>query len=223
MTNLPTLTSPRAILFDWDNTLVDTWPLIHHALNITLRYMGHPEWSAEKVRSEVKHSMRDSFPAMFGDRWEEAGRVYQEGYRSLNLTHLAPLPGAVEMLNAIPDDVFVGVVSNKQAVTLRQEIPSLGWSDYFDIAIGATDAPRDKPHPDPALLALKDSGIEPGPSVWFVGDTNADLGCANAFGGTAILFGDHTPEGKLLGNDPFHAHVHTLAELQQLIAANYAA
>jgi phosphoglycolate phosphatase len=27
------LSIPRAILFDWDNTLVDTWPLIHTAMN----------------------------------------------------------------------------------------------------------------------------------------------------------------------------------------------
>ena len=26
------LRSPRAILFDWDNTLVDTWATIHEAL-----------------------------------------------------------------------------------------------------------------------------------------------------------------------------------------------
>ena len=90
----PTLPKPRAILFDWDNTLVDTWPLIHSALNMTLRYMGHPEWSLEKVHAEVKHSMRDSFPAMFGDRWEEAGKHYQASYRSINLSELTPLPGA---------------------------------------------------------------------------------------------------------------------------------
>ena len=29
------LPRPRAILFDWDNTLVDSWVTIHEALNIT--------------------------------------------------------------------------------------------------------------------------------------------------------------------------------------------
>jgi phosphoglycolate phosphatase len=31
----PRVILPRAILFDWDNTLVDTWPTILDALNTT--------------------------------------------------------------------------------------------------------------------------------------------------------------------------------------------
>ena len=28
---------PRAILFDWDNTLADNWAAIHGAMNVTLK------------------------------------------------------------------------------------------------------------------------------------------------------------------------------------------
>lgn len=215
---MTTLPRPRAILFDWDNTLVDTWPLIHSAMNATLREMGQEEWSIAKVRAEIKHSMRDSFPVLFGDRWEEAGRVYQQSYRSMHLSALTALPGAENMLAAIDrSQVFVGVVSNKQSVTLRQEVPALGWSHYFDVLVGATDAPRDKPHGDPALLALKDSGITPSPAVWFVGDTIADLGCAQAIGATGILYGDQATQGNQLNGYPFAAHVHNQQALRELI------
>jgi len=218
-----TLPKPRAILFDWDNTLVDTWPIIHAALNMTLRYMEHPEWSLEKVRANVKKSMRESFPEMFGDRWEEASKHFQTSYRSLHLQELTALKGCEQMLAAIPDDVFVGVVSNKVGSTLRMEIPALGWEKYFDIAIGATDAARDKPHADPALLALKDSGIAPGPDVWFVGDTSADLGCAENAGLSAILYGEHEPQGMMFEGHPFAAHVRDQQELEALIRASCAA
>ncbi len=211
-------TMPRAILFDWDNTLVDTWPLIHKALNMTLRHMEHPEWSLARVRAEVAHSMRDSFPAMFGERWQEAATHYQNSYRAIHLQELMALPGAEAMLAAIPEDVFVGVVSNKQGVTLRKEIPQLGWSEHFDVAIGSTDAPRDKPYADPALLALQDSGIEAGPDVWFIGDTIADLGCAKNAGMSAILYGDHQTDGSSYDGYPFVAQAKDQAELQALIA-----
>jgi phosphoglycolate phosphatase len=36
---------PQAILFDWDNTLVDSWATIHDALNFLMRAMDKPEWS----------------------------------------------------------------------------------------------------------------------------------------------------------------------------------
>ena len=219
---MTTLPKPQAILFDWDNTLVDTWPLIHAALNETLRYMNQPEWPLSQVRAVVKKSMRDSFPELFGERWKEAADVYQKSYRSRNLTHLIALPGADAMLAAIPrPDVFVAVVSNKQGPTLRQEVPALGWEKYFNAAIGATDAARDKPHGDPALLALKDSGVEPGPHVWFIGDTNADLGCAAAIGATAVLYGDHDTDGITLSGDRFDVHVEHLDELRELIRAAF--
>ena len=215
------LAKPRAILFDWDNTLVDTWPLIHMAMNMTLEHMGHEIWSMEKVLSEVKLSMRESFPTLFGERWKEAGEFYTKSYRSINLQNLKALTGAEAMLATIPrPSVFTGVVSNKQGVTLRLEVPALKWEKYFNVLVGASDAERDKPHADPALLALKNSGVEPGKSVWFVGDTGADLGCAQAGGFTAILFRDKEVAGDEFDGYPFHAHVRNNHELQELIAAN---
>ena len=58
---------PRAFLFDWDNTLVDSWPIIHDALNVTLTAFGKEPWSLDETRSRVRKSMRDSFPKLFGD------------------------------------------------------------------------------------------------------------------------------------------------------------
>ena len=220
MTSLP---KPRAILFDWDNTLVDTWPLIHQALNMTLRFMDHPEWSLDKVKNEVKQSMRDSFPLMFGDRWQEAAQFYQNSYRSIHLEALEALPGAAEMLAAIPEHVFTGVVSNKQGNTLRLEIPALGWDDFFDVAVGASDAARDKPHADPAIFALANSGITAGPDVWFVGDTDADLGCAKNAGFSAIFYSTHPTEGMQFDGYPFAAQVRDQQELTDLIKTSFAA
>ena len=60
--NFKNLRKPDAIIYDWDNTLVDTWPLIKNAINQTLREMNREEWSLEKVRDSVHKSMRESFP-----------------------------------------------------------------------------------------------------------------------------------------------------------------
>ena len=58
---------PRAILFDWDNTLVDTWATIHDALNFLMRAMDRPEWSLDETRQRVRLSLREAFPLYFGD------------------------------------------------------------------------------------------------------------------------------------------------------------
>ena len=136
------LPKPSAILFDWDNTLVDTWPAIHESLNMTMRYMQYPEWSLEQVKRDVKKSMRDAFPEIFGDRWEEASQHYQQSYRSIHLNNLLPLPGASEMLAAAYPHIPLGVVSNKRGVSLRIEVPHVGWKNYFSVLVGAGDAAR---------------------------------------------------------------------------------
>ena len=43
------LTRPRAILFDWDNTLVDSWTTIHEALNAVMAAMEKPLWSLRET------------------------------------------------------------------------------------------------------------------------------------------------------------------------------
>jgi phosphoglycolate phosphatase len=218
---MTTLPKPRAILFDWDNTLVNTWPMIHTALNMTLSHMGHPQWTIERVKSDVKKSMRDSFPAMFGEQWKDAAAHYQQSYRSIHLDHLAPLADAAKMLAAIArPDVFVGIVSNKMGSTLRKELAHLAWEDFFDIAIGAGDAARDKPDPDPVLLALNGSDITPAADVWFIGDSGIDLEVAKNTGCTAILYGDFHPENRLFEGFPFAAHARDHAMLRTWIQAH---
>lgn len=213
-----TLPKPRAILFDWDNTLVDTWPLIHEALNMTLRYMEHPQWSLAKVRAEVKKSMRDAFPGLFGERWEHAAEHYQNSYRSIHLDRLSALADAEATLRAIPrDQVFVGLVSNKKGDSLRKELAHLGWDRLVDVAIGAGDAATDKPTPAPVLLALQGTPITPGPDVWFVGDTGIDLETAQNTGCTAILYGDHVTDADSFEGFPFARHARDYQALQALL------
>lgn len=186
---------PRAVLFDWDNTLVDSFPVIHDALNTTLRAMGHPEWTLGETLERVRRSLRDSFPEMFGDRWEAARDIFYRRYREIHLIKLTARPGAARLLDALADTgLWLSVVSNKAGEHLRREAAHLGWSPYFARLVGATDAVRDKPAHEPVVLALEGSGIACGREVWFVGDTQIDMECAHNSGCIPILIRDSAPE-----------------------------
>jgi phosphoglycolate phosphatase len=210
---------PTALLFDWDNTLVDTWPLIHRALHATQTKYGADVWSLEEVKAKVGKSLRDSFPEMFGDDWAEAGKFYTETYRSFHKEEFHLLPQVNELLDFLSDyGVPVGVVSNKMGESLRREITNMGLNAHFQVLIGAGDAKRDKPHADPAALALEKIGIPMNDKVFFIGDTITDLGCAKAGGMSAILYGDVAVESKnsYLGYDFAH-HVKNHQELIALL------
>jgi phosphoglycolate phosphatase len=182
---------PRAILFDWDNTLVDSWATIHEALNFLMRAMEKPEWSLAETRERVRLSLREAFPPLFGERWEEARDIYLGRFRAIHLERLTPLTGREAMLRALAErGIYLGVVSNKTGELLRREVAQLGWSGFFGSIVGAGDAPADKPACDAVHLALLPSGVPAGDDVWFVGDTAIDMECARNSGCIAVLLGN---------------------------------
>jgi len=218
-----TLPTPHAVIFDWDNTLVDTWPIIHRALNETFVDMGAPEWSLDDTQKRVRKSMRDSFPEVFGRDWEKAGKIYQQRYRSHHLHMLTPLPGAEETLKQLQHHGLPSlVVSNKKNYNLREEVAHLGWGKYFAGLVGSEDASRDKPHPDPVHLALEYVGMEPAQHIWFIGDSEIDLETAANCGCTAILFGHDAPirpefTATHYHGFPYQRHVHDHAALMEIL------
>lgn len=198
---------PRAILFDWDNTLIDSWPTITDALNTTFEAFDMPPWTLNEVRARVARSMRDSFPALFGDKWRDAGEVFYERYAAIHVKMLKPLPGAETMLQTLTDTgIHLGVVSNKKGDFLRNEVKHLEWDRFFGAIVGSLDAEIDKPDPKPVDLVLKPSGIERGPGVWFAGDASIDLECAHNAGLTPILIRELAPGPGEMENHPPARH-----------------
>lgn len=207
---------PRALLFDWDNTLVDTWPCIGRATNITLEAMGHAPWSEAEIRDRVAGSLRDAFPKIYGDRWEEARDIYYKAFGDVHLDMLKPLDGAETLLTTLLDaGLYLGVVSNKTGRYLRAESAHLGWDRFFGRIVGAQDASRDKPDPAPALLALSTGNIPAGPDVWFIGDATIDVACGRAAGCTTIMVGPEPDAGVV--TERAHAYVKDCAALAGLV------
>ncbi|MCR9072997.1 MAG: HAD family hydrolase [Alphaproteobacteria bacterium] len=202
------LPRPNAVLFDWDSTLVDNWGGIARAMAITFAAYGLEPWSEDECRANAKLSMRERFPTLFGDRWEDASKLFYDSFAEIHLQTLKPLPGSVELLQALAEaGVPAGVVSNKTGMYLRAEAAHLGWDGYFHKLVGATDAPRDKPAPDPIHLALDGTGVPAGPRVWFVGDSAVDLECAHGAGCTPILLHPDNPPPEDMTAFPPAAHL----------------
>ena len=220
--NAMRLPRPRAMLFDWDNTLVDSWAVIHAALGETFAAMNHPAWTREETEARVRGSLRDTFPGMFGARWQEAEKIFYDAFGRVHLDQLTPLPGAAELLRELSDSgIYLGVVSNKRGHYLRLEAERLGWDRHFRQLAGAGDAARDKPcreHVDHALgVGTSTAGPIAGPDVWFVGDADIDLVCARNAGCRAVLVRSLPPTVEELAVAAPDLHFTNLAGLAEHI------
>lgn len=175
---------PKAILFDWDNTLIDSMPVIYQAMSKTYDHFGLKIKPYDEYKHQLGLSLRNTFPDLFGNRWEEAKEMYLNAFQELHLEMLSPYEQALELLEYASEKVgCLGVVSNKTGYILRKEVSHLGWDKYFCGVVGAMDTANDKPALDPVLLALEKSGItykdgKMSDPVWFVGDGDADILCA---------------------------------------------
>jgi phosphoglycolate phosphatase len=187
---------PSLLLYDWDNTLVDAWAGVTAALNATFAAFGLPAWTAADTRANVRGSLRDSFPAMFGADWTRARDIFYATLTEAHLDHLHPMPGAEAALQA-GSAWPLGVVSNKAGDFLRAEVAHLGWARHFSAVVGAGDAASDKPDAAPILLALRLCGAVADDTIWYLGDTALDMQAARAAGVTAVLVGDAAHDGGI--------------------------
>lgn len=185
---------PRALIFDWDNTLVDSWEAIGAAMNALRGEFDMPQWTLDEVKANCTRAARDSFPEWFGKDWKKAYDIYYDHFdRVRRSAKIATLLGAEELLRHLKTTgIPAFVVSNKHGEYLRMEAKQLGWSELFVAIVGAQDAARDKPSREPVDLALDKTGIKAHEHVWFVGDSEVDMICARNSGCTPVLIG--TPE-----------------------------
>jgi len=195
---------PSAVLFDWDNTLVENWLSIQAAMNAALADAGRPPFDMDQVLASARFSGREVFARVFGPDWHRPRQIFLAHFAEHHLAGLRIMPGAEALLAALGEaGIPMGIVSNKLGDLLRREVAHLGWTDRFFDIVGAQDAPLDKPDPAPIRKALDKAGIEAGPAVWVVGDTDIDMRAGLAAGCSGILVGPGPEDPDLLaGAEP---------------------
>ena len=140
------LPKPRALLFDWDGTLIDNWDAIVSGLNEALVTYGQAPWGRDEAMDRISASQRDSFPVLFGDDWEAARDIFYAGFERRHLELLTVLDGAEALLDAC-QPLLTSLVSNKSGRHLRKEAEHLGWTSRFHALVGATECGEGQTRP----------------------------------------------------------------------------
>lgn len=185
------IVKPQAVFFDWDGTLVDTFSFLQAAHNDVMSSLGLTEIDRPDWFSSYFGKSRDFiYGSLYGDKRLEAMALFEKFVEEQRKAFLKPIEGAHEFLSLLQEQgVPACVVSNKKTGFIHAEIQLLRWEGYFEAVIGAGDASADKPSCAPFWLAKERSGIAASPeAIWFIGDTEADLACAQSAKAVAVFF-----------------------------------
>ncbi|MFN7065112.1 MAG: HAD family hydrolase [Aquificaceae bacterium] len=166
----------RAIFFDLDGTLIDSYRDIGLHLNRTLRDFGLPEVDIEGVKYMVGGGARGLLRRFFSDGFlEEAIGTFRGYYLREPVIYTKPFAGIVELLEFAKErGIKLAVITNKMEELSRVILESLGLIGYFSLLVGGDTYPEKKPSPLPLLEALKVLKLFPEEAL-MVGDTEADM------------------------------------------------
>jgi HAD superfamily hydrolase (TIGR01509 family) len=152
-------TRPEGAVFDLDGTLVDNMALHGEAFARFCANHGLPPFTAEmRARLDGKRN-RDIFPVLFGRELpEEELRAFtseKEGlYRELSCGRLTPLPGLVDLLDALDSAcVPIALATSAPAENVEHTLRELGLRARLTRVLRSDQVARGKPHPDVFLAA----------------------------------------------------------------------
>lgn len=173
---MPIKPMPRAVLFDLDGTLIDSYDAITSSVNEVRRTRNLEPLGVAQVRPKVGRGVESLLRSTVeGTELSIDIPIYKEHHSRacVELTRL--LPGALELVQSLKHrGIPVGICSNKPGPFTKLILKSLEWADQFDVVCGPEDAAHPKPDPGMLKEAGKRLAISP-EQMLYVGDMEVDV------------------------------------------------
>jgi len=181
----------RAIIFDCDGVLFDSWQANVAFYNAVLAELGQPPLDAAGQHLAHTLSSPQLFEVLFQDQpavLARARTIARDMDYSPFLRWMVPVPGLHELLADLKQQYRLALATNR-GMTLAGVVRHFDLAPLFELAVGIYDVPRPKPFPDMIEKCIEHFGIAPDQAV-YVGDSLSDLEAAQAAGTHFIGVGD---------------------------------
>jgi HAD superfamily hydrolase (TIGR01509 family) len=189
----------RAVLFDWDGTLVDTAEASYRCYVRLFDELG-VAWDRETYARTYSPNWYHTF-RMLGipeERWPHADARWLQHFADESVELI---DGARDLLQAIDArGLATGVVTSGSRERVLRELDVHRVT--MQQCVFGSDVQQKKPHPEGLLLCLDRLGIAAGEAV-YVGDSPEDIAMARAAGVFSIaVAGGYPNRDGLLSSQP---------------------
>lgn len=191
----------RGVIFDLDNTLVDSVDTITKCADHVLRAMGKRGIDRATAERAMGLTIFDLFalvePGLSG---EEKVRLFNE-YRRCYMDFISEtrvLAHAKEALGAAASrGLKLALVTTKSAENAVKILRTFGIEGFFAVVVGFEDTVEHKPSPEPMAKALQLLCLKAG-EVLVVGDTEMDVVAGREAGAKTVAVATGvTPRDRL--------------------------
>jgi HAD superfamily hydrolase (TIGR01509 family) len=220
------MSRPDAIIFDFDGVLLESELPMNQFIADVLTDLGHPTTLDDAIELYVGRTGPEVFRIMEKRIGRPVPDEFHTGMRRAGLRALAdglaPVAGAIEFVQGLPQDLPKAVASSSSTRWIRTHLDHLGLRAAFEphIYSGREHVERGKPDPDLYLHAARALGV-PIERAVIIEDSRVGAIGALASGGTVIglAAGSHCRDGHeemLRGLGVAHV-AHSFDEVKRLL------
>jgi AHBA synthesis associated protein len=169
----------RAILFDLDGTLLDSFESHLAIYRSTLAAFGI-DLSAAAFREHYSPDWNDFYRrvGLAVEHWDAASVSW---LREASAHRPRPFPGVVATLRRLRARFQLGLVTSGSRSRVEADLERCGIVSFLAVIVTADDVKKPKPAPEGLHTALRSLGI-PARQALYVGDTEPDYEFARAAG-----------------------------------------
>ncbi len=145
------------MLFDLDGVLIDSTPAVTRAWSSwAVRHGLDPQFVTQYAHGRPS---LETIRGLLPNSDLEYEHAWMEGAEAEDVDGIVPLPGAVELLRALPPDRWTIVTScTRELAAIRLHAGGLTAPQKM---VTCSDVQNGKPHPEPYLKAAKLLGVSP--------------------------------------------------------------
>ncbi len=170
----------RAVLWDLDGVLIDSYEVWFHLLNETSRAFGGIEVSRQVMRDGWGQGIEADVQRFFPHRTVAETEAYYHAHFMEHARHLRVDPDARAVITELRRrGLAQAVITNTPSPLAREILAAAGLE--LDTVVGGTDVPNAKPAPDMVREACRRLGVAESEAL-VVGDSRYDREAASGAG-----------------------------------------